>query len=274
MSSKGDQLLHEMRMQFKHDQNFKQRPSNEETLERRILLIGRPSTGKTSLLEMLDDPAMVPEVPNILRDNTTNQCKTIKCNAPPLHIEAVDTAGISGSQNIKERLEEIYQYCIEQRINDFHLICFCMSLEAGIFPQDLKMLRDIQQFFGENISDQFCLIVTRCESKTEEQIQQLFRQLKQNTLFGSPNDVFGKGVHFSGCLNYDAWYRGYDTLKTQFKTVCGYREKLLALVESANTSVLLSKRNQPLSRPPVRLSTSTVLNKEEDLSSDHGLIQR
>ena len=274
MSSKGDQLLHEIRMQLKHEQNLKQCPSNEETLKRRILLLGRPSTGKTSLLEMLEDPTRVPEVPCILPENTTNQCKTIKCKAPPLHIEAVDTAGISGFQNVKGQLEEIYQYCIEQNIHDFHLICFCTCLEAGIFPQDLKIIQGIQQFFGESISDQLCIIITRCESKTEEQIQRLCRQIGQATFFGSVIDLLGKGVHFSGCLNYDDWYHGYNSLKDQFKNVRGYREKLLALVESANTSVLLSKRNQPLSSPPVRLSTSTVLNKDEDLSSDHGLIQR
>ncbi|CAF3416993.1 unnamed protein product, partial [Rotaria socialis] len=74
-----------------------------------------------------------------------------------------------------------------------------------------------------------CMIIMRCESKTDGQRHRIRTELQQDHQFKDIVKQFGQGIQFFGALNYDDWHHGNETVFDQFRGVYNYREKLLQL---------------------------------------------
>ena len=126
------------------------------------------------------------------------------------------------------------QMCINREITKFHLVCFCASFESGINDQDIESLEVLINFLGNDISKNSCLIITRCESKGEQERKKLHHELLNDSHFKKFAHYFERGIHFSGVLNRDNWNKAHkDTLQDQFETICGYRQDLIDLFSDA-----------------------------------------
>ena len=265
MDIQRNRLMNEIKEQFSRQKALKQTSIDEELVERNILLIGRRRCGKTTLVQMLDDPTEVGEMSDLLPLVTASHCKRIECKQSTVHINVVDTLGVSYSESVEEQLQEIHQYCITRKINGFHLICFCTSIESGILPQDVKIIEGIQKVFGQNINSNLCMIIMRSELKTENQRQRLWTQITNSSPFSPIIHLFEKGIYFAGCLNYDNWYQSHNILKIQFDNVCNLRDKLLILIQSTTTQCQLSESirrrrphspSSPLPLPPNEIASN------------------
>jgi hypothetical protein len=90
------------------------------------------------------------------------------------------------------------------------------------------------------------MIITRCESKTEQQRHQMRIEMKQDQLFGDHVKLFGQNIYFSGSINYDDWNNGYGTVYDQFVTIYEYRKNLLEFFRMSMTTCVMPIWHSPL----------------------------
>jgi hypothetical protein len=95
------------------------------------------------------------------------------------------------------------------------------------------------------------LIITRCESKNEDQCRKVDAELKEDSYFSEISSFFKLGVFFSGSLNRDDYIQGNDSLLRQFLTIMDYRNKLIHAFTTNNqpflvTDMLISRIRQLL----------------------------
>jgi hypothetical protein len=147
-------------------------------------------------------------------------------------------------------LWNINEACARIGVNQFHLICFCVTITTGINGHDVDIFQRLIDHFGkEMIYNNLCLIVTCCESKDDEQRIRICDELKRDFHFHSIAKCFGRGIHFSGALNRDDWNRAKDKLYDQFITVYDYRKNLLRLIKSDLKPYKLPMRQSEVEQP-------------------------
>ncbi|CAF2979971.1 unnamed protein product [Rotaria socialis] len=201
-----------------------------------VLLIGRTRTGKSTIKKVLVDPTTVADEMKLAAQTRTATIESyiIDDNATVLNI--IDTPGLfeRGSSEINwqdnKAILKTIETCIAREITKFHLVCFCASFESGVHEEDVKAMKLLIDFLGPDLTNNACLIVTRCESKNEKQRADLKHEIENDTMFKPLAGYFKKGILFSGTLDHDSWNNATDNLYYQFETVVSYREKLIDLL--------------------------------------------
>ncbi|CAF4412151.1 unnamed protein product [Rotaria socialis] len=227
--SKEEQLTNRIVQEFKQLENAKITTEKIDVIHRFILLLGRTNSGKTTLRYTLANPTRVSNELCLLSESGTTESEIIKCEKPPISLTIVDTQSLSGNQDDENKLVNIYETLSKRGITRFHLICYCISFDAGIRQQDVDALKNIIDCYGEQIMPNLCMIIMRCESKTDGQRHRIRTELQQDHQFKDIVKQFGQGIQFFGALNYDDWHHGNETVFDQFRVVYNYREKLLQL---------------------------------------------
>ncbi|CAF1588066.1 unnamed protein product, partial [Didymodactylos carnosus] len=204
-----------------------------------IMLIGRTRTGKSTIKNLLVDPQRIPDQPTLWAATKTASFQSFAVDDNNTVLNIIDTPGLfeRGSETMdiqdNETLLNTIKQCADREITKFHIICFVASFEAGINEQDIQSLKLLIKFLNPLISKNSCLIVTRCESKTERQLNVLGNELETDRHFKELVPNFEKGIHFSGSLNFDDWSNANESsLYRQFITVCKYRDNLIDLFTS------------------------------------------
>jgi predicted GTPase len=228
---------------------------------RYILLIGRSKAGKTTLKQMLNDPRIISNESSLISTTKEPIVDTFNISQSNLTLTVVDTPWLFNRHtytdeplSIDENLNKINTLCFNRGITEFHLVCFCVSFESGINNQDLEAITLFHQHFGPELSQNLCMIITRCESKNNEQRIALHSEIEHDTYFNMVVHQFGKGIHFSGALKRDDWNRGSDALLTQFENICEYRHNLLAIIEQSTTTY---KITQPIHNRKISSRSAT-----------------
>lgn len=206
---------------------------HQRCLNRNVLLIGLPKSGKTTLIHILDDPQYVSEELSLLSlsEEAPELLFTISPPSSPLTLNILEIPGtmINGITD----LSQINQLCVDCRLFNVHLICICASLHTGIDGYVIQSFVRLIEYLGrEQLSPHLCLIVTRCESKDEAQQEKLCNELREDVYFSSITRYLGRGIHFSGALNHDDWNRASEALYHQFENVYNYRRNIFDLLES------------------------------------------
>ncbi|CAF2858380.1 unnamed protein product [Rotaria sp. Silwood2] len=201
-----------------------------------VLLIGRTRTGKSTLKQLLVDPTTISEELTLASQTKNATFESFIIDDNQVVINIIDTPGlfergtdenqVRDNQAILRTIEQ----CIEREITKFHLVGFCASFESGINDQDVKAIRELIDFLGQGVSKNSCLIVTRCESKSQDQRQKLMKEIETDMHFKPLAGYFKQGIFFSGCLHRDSWMNATDDLYTQFETIVGYRERLIEVL--------------------------------------------
>jgi hypothetical protein len=204
----------------------------EQRFSRNILLVGPSKSGKTTLRRVLNDPRYVSEELSLRSlSNTISSCERniIPLSVPvSLNIVELPEKMISPTSNLLMIDEE----CTRLGIHDFHMICLCISFDAGIDGIAIQSFeRFINHFDRKQLSSNLCLIITRCESKNDKQREKLSSEVMQDIDFSKVMQYLGRGIHFSGALNRDSWNGASEALYNQFETVYDYRKNLLQLIK-------------------------------------------
>ncbi|CAF1544911.1 unnamed protein product [Adineta ricciae] len=264
-SLQKERITESIKNNYQSLENRKQILGDRNVVERNILLLGRSKSGKTTLKQMIKDPTLVSHESNLLSDSDTIEIETMELEKSNLSLTIVDANGLCGRPEDYEKLSMIRQVTAKRGIDNFHCICYCLSLEAGIRQQDIAAVKNIINCYGEHIKSILCMVITRCEGKVEEQRTRIKAEIEQDYLFKDVIKLFDQGVHFSGCLKYDDWYQGNEALYNQFSTIYGYREKLLHLFRKNIERVCI----EIPSKPTVSNSTSIVTIDERSTNGSY-----
>ena len=200
---------------------------------RNVLFVGPLKSGKTTLRHVLLDPTHLAEefsLRSVSGTTSTYERNLCPSSTSRVSLNIVELPGHMIS--LTSDLSEINNECARLSIHEFHLILFCVSIEAGIDGYAVQSFKRLINHLGEDaIKDYLCLVITRCESKNDVQRQVLRNELMQDVMFKRITRCFGRGICFSGALNRDDWNRASEALHYQFQTIYDYRRTLLNLIE-------------------------------------------
>lgn len=215
--------------------------------QKNVLLIGRTRSGKSTIKAVLTDPTK--HAPDLTLGYGTKEAmfESFIADKDKTVINIIDTPGLfeTGSKDASLRdnptIITTIKRCIEREITKFHLVCFCASFESGVNEQDVKAIEELATFLGKDVSRVSCLIITRCESKSEEQRKALVKEVKDHGMFQSIRDYFGERILFSGALSYESWNNATDDLYPQFNNIIYYREQIISLIKNSSEPLALDQ---------------------------------
>ena len=201
--------------------------------QKNILLIGRTRTGKSTIKKVLVDPTQVADEMRLAAQTRAATFESFIIDDDAMVLNIIDTPGLfergASSMDLMDNktILKTIEQCVAREITKFHLICFCASFEAGINDEDVKAIKLLTEFLGPEVSQSACLVITRCESKSEELRNSLRREIESDTLFQPLTGYFRRGIFFSGSLDRDSYNNATDNLYYQFETIVAYRDKLI-----------------------------------------------
>jgi hypothetical protein len=246
LRTKIDQMFVDFQKEEQHINIQKQR------VTRKVLLVGPSKSGKTTLKRVLGDPRYMSEELSLrsLSDTVPTCQLNIESASPPVTLDIVELP--ERMIRARSNLSVINEECVRLRIQDFHMICLCISFDTGIDGSAIRSFDCLIQHLGyEQLSRNLCLIITRCESKNDEQRQKLRSEIMQDVEYTKVTQYLGRGIHFSGALNHDSWNGASEALYNQFETVYDYRRNLLQLIaEDIKPFHIQSPLSQPDSNLP------------------------
>jgi GTPase Era involved in 16S rRNA processing len=206
---------------------------NNRLIEQNILLLGPTQSGKTTLTQVLENPCHRPD--HLALRGTPNQTaklKRIECGVST-HLK-LNIVEIPGEMLENERdLSQIDEDCVRMGITQFHLVCFCVSVENGIFKEDTRLFERLINHFGAaKIQSNLSLILTRCESKDNTWRESIKNEINKDSRFSRLIQRFGRGTHFTGALNPTDWDRANEeVILDQFQTIYHDRQAFLQFIE-------------------------------------------
>ncbi|UJR12887.1 hypothetical protein I4U23_017061 [Adineta vaga] len=200
-----------------------------------IMFIGRTRTGKSCIKTLLTDPTKVPNELTLKSGTREPLFESFHAHDNKMVLNIIDTPGLfeRGTHEIDIRdnatIMRTIQFCINMEITKFHVICFCIAITNGINAEDIKSLELLIEFLGRELADNSCLIITHCESKTEDQLETYKQELLQDLFFKNISSYFKLGIFFSGSLNRDDYNKGNENIIDQYVTISAYRDRLIEL---------------------------------------------
>jgi len=132
----------------------------------KVVIVGRPNVGKSSLLNWLAGRriAVVDPTPGVTRDRVT-----YLMHVEDRYFELVDTGGI-GIEDVDQLTEEIQEQ-IHIGIDEADLILFVVDGQSGLVPLDLEVADWLRRVDKPKL-----LVVNKCDSpRTEAEIHEFHR---------------------------------------------------------------------------------------------------
>ncbi|CAF3324976.1 unnamed protein product [Rotaria socialis] len=196
---------------------------------RNIMLIGRTRTGKSTIKSLLVDPTVVPTDLTLKSDSRDPLFETFHVSDNRIVLNIIDTPGLfehgDDEMSIRDNdaILNTIEVCVNREITKFHVVCFCAAVTAGLNREDIDSLKLLVKFLGDEISKNSCLIITRCESKDDQQREKMRKELSEDTYFKEIAPFFKLGIYFSGSLNPDDYNKANESLYDQYSTIIDYR---------------------------------------------------
>ena len=231
MEQRRERIIDEIKGDYKTNGRY----AMKKVKHKNILIIGRSRTGKSTIKSLLVNPTKVPKDLTLKADTKQAQFCSFHLQRDNVVLNIIDTPGLfernTNEVDIRDNdaILSTIGTCINMEITKFHVVCFAVSLSNGINNEDIKSLELLIGYLGNKISKISCLIITHCESKSEEQRKKLKDELLQDAYFKKISAFFKLGIMFSGAINPDDINAGHDSAYNQYFTISDYRTQLIEL---------------------------------------------
>jgi hypothetical protein len=192
---------------------------------------------------MLTDPKYITE--QLMTDAGTDEpsLSSVFISSKKMVLDIIDTPGPYERRTFRNKnkkkdqatILKLIADCVNMEITKIHLFCFVASyqaFESHNSGDDLVTLENLIKYFGPDIAENSCLIITRCESKGEEELEATTNSINSHAEYASIKDFFKKGIFYSGALNGGDWRTNPEKLRNQFENVCNLRKKLIDFFSS------------------------------------------
>jgi GTP-binding protein EngB required for normal cell division len=203
--------------------------------QRNILLIGRSRTGKSTFKNVLTDPTWIADSLKPYSQTEFPSFDQYSITGTDILINFIDTPGLfqrtqtSSSSPDNQTIMQLIDGYIRSKITQLHFVCFCVSMETNVTTEDLHTVQQFFDFLGPEIRKNACLIITKCESKTEQQLESMCKEAKTNLDFKVLSSQMKQGIFFTGSINRVDWIDTSESIYQQFENICQYRNKLMNL---------------------------------------------
>jgi GTP-binding protein EngB required for normal cell division len=200
--------------------------------QRNILLIGRSQIGKSTFKSVLADPTRISDTMKSSSQTEFPLFEQYAVKGTDMIINFIDTPGLfqqTKSLPDNTTIMQLIDGYIRSRVTQLHFVCLCTSMETKLNEEDLHTVQKFFTFLGPDIRKNTCLIITKCESKTEQQLAAMCKDAQTNLDFKVLSSQLKQGIFFTGSINRDDWIDTSDSIYQQFENICRYRNKLLNL---------------------------------------------
>ncbi|UJR17420.1 hypothetical protein I4U23_004315 [Adineta vaga] len=234
LAEKREKLMDDIQKDYEQNGEY----GVSQATMKNIILLGRTRTGKSTIKSLLVNPTTIPEDFSLFAGTESPIVESYHVTGKNVMLNIIDTPGFveRGTDKLEARNDEyilnILDECINREFTKCHVICFCIAITCGINDQDIQILRLLLDILGNSISNNSCLIVTHCESKSEDERAKLKSELSEDKHFKEIVNFFKLGIFFSGALNRDDYNTANDSLIDQFVTISEYRTMLIEMFTS------------------------------------------
>ena len=200
--------------------------------QKNILLLGRSQIGKSTFKSILADPTQIPDETKPYVQTEFPLFEQYNVKGMDLIINFIDTPGLfQQTKTLPDNatLMTLIDGYIRSRVTQLHFVCFCISMETKVNTDDLHIVQKFFDYLGPEIRKNACLIITKCESKSENQLHSMYKDARTDLDFKVLSSQMKQGVFFTGSINDDDWIETSDVIYEQFQKICTYRSKLLDL---------------------------------------------
>jgi len=214
--------------------------SNSKKLN--ILFVGKGRSGKTSFKNLLQSPHQFSKDLKLHAGTIDSEIHfyvlSDKLNNNQYTLDIIDTPGLfERRENENEARENsnlinLIKVCVEREITNFHCVCFFISCPKGIDQEDIKSIIEFQKiFFGKDIANNACLVLTRCEKHSNEYLEQLKFQLYNDKDLKNIKDYFKLGLFYSGLIDHNDFNNSDDqAVYRQYKQISKYRNEFIDML--------------------------------------------
>jgi GTP-binding protein EngB required for normal cell division len=200
--------------------------------QKNILIIGRSRTGKSTFKNVLADPTRVPDTLKPYSQTEFPIFEQYSVSGTDMILNFVDTPGLfqqTTSLPDNTTIMQLIDGYIRSKVTQLHFVCFCISIETKIDTNDLHTIQKLFDFLGPEIRKNACLIITKCESKADQQLETLSKEAQTNLDFKVLSSQMKQGIFFTGSINREDWIDTSNSIYQQFEKICEYRNKLIKL---------------------------------------------
>ncbi|CAF0996687.1 unnamed protein product [Adineta steineri] len=203
--------------------------------QKNILLVGRSCIGKSTFKNVLTDPTWIGDALKSYSQTEFPVFSQYSISGIDTILNFIDTPGLfqrtatASSLPDNTTLIQLIDGYIRSKATQLHFLCFFVSVETKVNREDLNVVQTFFDFLGPEIRKNACLIITRCESKSEQQLESMKKDIQTNLDFKVLSSQMKQGLFFTGSINRDDWIDTSSSVYQQFENICEYRNKLLDL---------------------------------------------
>lgn len=176
-----------------------------------IVLIGRSQVGKSTFIEVLNNPnysttrtgisqTREPSCKERIIDYPDGKRYTLNIiDTPGLHEVRHDPNEMRTNEQLFSLLRDMF---VSGRVRALNVICF-VTIAGKTHQNDIETFKSLMSFLGDRFKPISCLVLTHCDKISTETLDRLSQDIKTHPECTSLVDYCQLGMHYHGTIDMD-----------------------------------------------------------------------